>query len=84
VEQAPVVDTATNLKDRIFSDIATRIEHGLLKPGDQIPTAQHLAVTYGCSLTPVAGALLQLKIDGYIAGHRGRGTYVINGWDGGP
>jgi DNA-binding GntR family transcriptional regulator len=74
------MDTATNLKDRIFSDIATRIERDLLKPGDQIPTARDLGIQYACSQTPVAGALQQLKTDGYVAGHQGRGTYVIDAW----
>jgi DNA-binding GntR family transcriptional regulator len=63
---------------RIADELREQIESGTLHPGDKIPSANELMVTYGCSITPVRRAVDQLKTLGLVVGHAGMGVYVVD------
>jgi len=46
------------------------------RPGDQLPSQQHLAARYRTSLITVKRALAELKAEGIIYGEPGKGMYV--------
>lgn len=53
-----------------------QIQHGDLKPGDQIPTEAELCEHYQLSRTPVRQALQELVFEGLLTRTPGRGTFV--------
>lgn len=61
---------------RIVRDYRARIESGDLAPGAKLPTLDELAAEYGCSLTPVKGAVRILEAMGLIETQPGKGIYV--------
>lgn len=55
--------------------------HGLAaqaQPGDRLPTVRHLMKQYGLSQPSVQRVLADLKRDGLIAAHIGRGTFFTS------
>ena len=61
----------------IVADLIAQIEDGRLSPGQKLPKQSDLAETYGCSIEPVKAALDELEIRGYVQGHQGLGTFVV-------
>lgn len=53
-----------------------RIENGVWKPGDLLPTELNLQETHGLSRTTVRQAIRELEIEGLVTRYRGRGTFV--------
>jgi GntR family transcriptional regulator len=62
---------------RIAAEWAERIDSGDLKHGDQLPTRDELAATYGVSKTVIRDALGLLHQDGYLESGTRRGTSVF-------
>lgn len=58
--------------DRVRREIAA----GLLKPGDELPSASALAESWGCSLEPVRRAMRELDLAGVIRTRPGRKAIV--------
>lgn len=58
--------------------IEGRIEKGLWRPGDRIPTERELCETYGISRSPVRQALNELAQEGLVIRKPGLGTFVTN------
>lgn len=56
--------------------IREKIEQGVWRPGDRIPTEQKLCQMYHISRTPVRQALNELEFEGLIVRRPGQGTYV--------
>jgi len=56
--------------------ILREIDAGRLKPDDQLPTEDQLALTYEVSKITVRQALQELAGEGYIRRQQGRGTFV--------
>ncbi|MCX7683503.1 MAG: extracellular solute-binding protein [Anaerolineae bacterium] len=56
--------------------IREKIELGVWRPGDRIPTEQELCRMYHISRTPVRQALNELEFEGLIVRRPGYGTYV--------
>ena len=50
---------------------------GTLRAGDRLPSTRALAATLGVSRTVTAAAYDQLLAEGWVAGRRGSGTYVV-------
>lgn len=68
----------TSKKDQIIASIRGDIAAGRLKPGDALPTAAELRVTFDCSITPVREAINWLKATGYVVGMPGVRVFVAD------
>jgi GntR family transcriptional regulator len=66
----------TSKTRRLIDDITQQIEDGMLKPGDQLPSAAQLRKQYEVSITVVRGAMLWLKASGLVEGVPGVGVFV--------
>jgi multiple sugar transport system substrate-binding protein len=58
--------------------IQGRIESGVWRPGDRIPTEQELCQLYDISRSPVRQALKELAYEGVLIRRPGSGTFVNN------
>jgi DNA-binding GntR family transcriptional regulator len=64
---------------RIVNDITARIDSGVLRYGDRLPSGRQLQRQYGVSAQPVKSASLILEARGYTVGQQGRGVFVVAG-----
>jgi GntR family transcriptional regulator len=64
------------LHHQLRHGLQSQIEHGTLRPGQQIPHERQYAEHLGISLAPVRQALLDLVRQGYLLRVRGKGTFV--------
>ncbi|SCE87727.1 regulatory protein, gntR family [Micromonospora matsumotoense] len=64
---------------RIRQDILDRIDAGLLKPGDKLPTTRELADQYDTSGVTVRKAIEILIEAGVLEGRQGIGVFVVEG-----
>src|SRR3954470_20548917 len=69
---------------RIVNDITARIDAGVLRYGDRLPSGRQLQRQYGVSAQPVKSALIILEARGYTEGQQGRGVFVVAGAPAGP
>lgn len=60
------------IADRIAEDI----EHGQLRPGEQMPTHRELASRLGVTVGTITRAYAEAQRRGLLVGETGRGTYV--------
>lgn len=60
------------IADRIAEDI----EHGQLRPGEQMPTHRELALRLGVTVGTITRAYAEAQRRGLLVGETGRGTYV--------
>ena len=67
---------SNNLTDRITSVLRQDIVSGKYQPGRQLPAGKDLSAAFGVSITVIREALSQLKSDGLIASHQGKGVFV--------
>lgn len=75
--KARVMRTETpTLKERIRSDIETKIFSGKWPPGHRIPNEHSLAKTYGCSRMTVNQVLSELARKSFIERKRKAGSFV--------
>ena len=63
---------------QIRNAVQNAIEHGILKPGDRLPTVTAFAKDVGVTQATIRRALEDLSKDGYITSHVGRGTFVCS------
>ncbi len=61
---------------RIADDIRSQIAHGILAPGDRLPSVAELTQRYGVPTILVRNALLLLQVQGLARGEQGRGVFV--------
>ena len=71
------VNRGPHLSTLVASSISREIAQGRLKPGDQLPTEQALATTFGVSRNVVREAIAQLRADGMIEARQGIGAFVL-------
>jgi DNA-binding FadR family transcriptional regulator len=64
--------------EAIKSNISAKIESGMLKEGQKLPTERDLAVSYGTSRAVVRKSFDDLKRKGLITREIGRGTFVAD------
>lgn len=65
------------LVDRVFGALQEEIVSGRRKPGERIPTQEHLAQEFGVSRTVIREAQNKLASLGLIKIDQGRGTFVL-------
>jgi DNA-binding FadR family transcriptional regulator len=70
------VNRGPHLSTLVASSISREIAQGRLKPGDQLPTEQALATTFGVSRNVVREAVARLRSEGRIWSQQGRGAFV--------
>lgn len=64
---------------QLYSALRSGILDGRLRPGEKLPPTRTLAQSLSLSRATVAGAYEQLRVEGYIEGRAGSGTYVAPG-----
>lgn len=62
--------------EKIASEIEKRIQDGLYKPGEKIPSIRRMAVEFDCNKLTVQRAFDRLKRDGVLENVVGSGSYV--------
>jgi GntR family transcriptional repressor for pyruvate dehydrogenase complex len=67
----------TRLPDQIASILMNEMEKGVLKPNEMLPTEAELSKKFGVSRAVVREALSQLKYEGLLAPHQGKGVTVV-------
>lgn len=72
------VNRGPHLSTLVASSITREIAQGRLKPGDQLPTEQALATTFGVSRNVVREAIARLRSEGRIWSQQGRGAFVAD------
>lgn len=72
------MDKNQSLHAFIKEEILNRIKSGHYKMGEKIPTELELCTDFDVSRTTVRTALNQLTLEGYLARHQGKGTYVAD------
>ncbi len=72
------VNRGPHLSTLVASSISREIAQGRLKPGDQLPTEQSLAATFGVSRNVVREAIARLRSEGRIWSQQGRGAFVAD------
>lgn len=70
------VSRGPHLSTLVASSISREIAQGRLKPGDQLPTEQSLATTFGVSRNVVREAIARLRSEGRVWSQQGRGAFV--------
>jgi len=73
---APTRLVTERLSDRLAGLLGAQIESGALRPGDQLPTEQQLALAHGVSRTVVREAVHQLKSREMVRSRQGSGVFV--------
>jgi DNA-binding FadR family transcriptional regulator len=67
----------TTLTQRLVDLLTARIQEGVIRPGERLPTEGSLVETYGVSRTVVREAIARLKAAGLIETQHGRGSFVL-------
>ncbi|WP_117212308.1 winged helix-turn-helix domain-containing protein [Allorhizocola rhizosphaerae] len=62
--------------EELAADIRQQIQSRQLKPGDRLPSVTKLHDEYGVSYATIRSAMLVLKAEKLIFGHRGKAVYV--------
>jgi GntR family transcriptional regulator, transcriptional repressor for pyruvate dehydrogenase complex len=70
------VNRGPHLPTLVASSLTREIAQGRLKPGDQLPTEQSLAATFGVSRNVVREAIARLRSEGRVWSQQGRGAFV--------
>ncbi len=65
-----------SLTAKLKEEILRRIRLGLLRPGDRLPPSRRLAGELGLNRGTVTAAYDELRREGVLDGHVGRGTFV--------
>lgn len=68
---------------QLARSLRAQIESGRLAPGERLPATRDLAQALGIGRISVVNAYAQLRSEGLIAAHAGRGTYVTGARPGG-
>jgi DNA-binding FadR family transcriptional regulator len=66
-----------NLTQRLVDSLTARIQEGVIRPGERMPTESSLVGTYGVSRTVVREAISRLQAAGLVETHHGRGSFVL-------
>ncbi|WP_299055858.1 FadR/GntR family transcriptional regulator [uncultured Nocardioides sp.] len=69
--------TPGGLAARVVSGLKDRVLAGELAPGTRLPSEAELIETYGVSRTVVREAVGQLRAEGLVETHQGRGSFVL-------
>ncbi|WP_405877972.1 GntR family transcriptional regulator [Streptomyces sp. NBC_00005] len=70
--------TAEDLQpyQRIVQDVKDQVRLGRLKGNDKLPSTRELADHYGVAPGTVQRALAELRAEGVVYSHQGRGSFI--------
>jgi GntR family transcriptional regulator len=63
---------------QVADALRTEIRSGRIPPGSQLPSYEALMRKYGVSITVVRNAVRELKTEGLVFTHQGKGAFVRN------
>ena len=63
---------------RLYQELASDINNGRWKPGDQLPTERELADRHGLSIGTVRKSMDMLEQAGFCIKAQGKGTFVAD------
>lgn len=69
-------DSQAPIYEQVKRHIRRQVDGGLLAPGDRLPPTRELATSLGVARISVVTAYEELKAEGYLIAHVGRGTFV--------
>lgn len=69
-------DSEEPIYRQLIRHIRTQIESGLLPAGTRLPASRDLARQLGISRISVVNAYAELRAEGFLSAHAGRGTFV--------
>lgn len=72
-------DRASEAAEAVVEHVNTKIEQGLLRPGDRLPSERELAARIGVSRPSVRSGLRTLAAMGIVQTRHGSGTYITDG-----
>jgi GntR family transcriptional repressor for pyruvate dehydrogenase complex len=72
----PVQQKSQCVYTKVMSEIKSAIMHGLLKPGDKLPSERNLAEMLGVSRTSLREALKLLAAGGFVNIKHGQGVFI--------
>jgi GntR family transcriptional regulator len=61
---------------QVADALRTEIRRGRINPGSQLPSYEALMRKYGVSITVVRNAVRELKTEGLVFTHQGKGAFV--------
>ncbi|MFI7701411.1 FadR/GntR family transcriptional regulator [Nonomuraea sp. NPDC049480] len=67
----------TSRTQQLVDTLTARIQEGVIRPGERLPTESDLVETHGVSRTVVREAIARLKAAGLIETQHGRGSFVL-------
>lgn len=70
------ISRGPHLPTLVASSISREIAEERLAPGDQLPTEQALAATFGVSRNVVREAIARLRLEGLVRSRQGSGVFV--------
>ncbi len=71
-----MTDEAMQPFERIAQDVREQVRLGQLKPGDKLESTRELANKYAVAPGTVQRAFAELRRDGIIYSHTGRGSFI--------
>ncbi|MFI0742690.1 GntR family transcriptional regulator [Streptomyces sp. NPDC021100] len=71
-----MTDEAMQPFERIAQDVRDQVRLGQLMPGDKLQSTRELATKYGVAAGTVQRAFAELRRDGVIYSHTGRGSFI--------
>jgi GntR family transcriptional regulator, transcriptional repressor for pyruvate dehydrogenase complex len=72
-----VLQRRETLTTQLVRELSRRISRGELKPGDKLPSEQHLIASFKVSRTVVREAISSLKAEGLVSTRQGVGAFVL-------
>ncbi|MEW9550968.1 FadR/GntR family transcriptional regulator [Nonomuraea sp. NPDC050783] len=67
----------TSRTQQLVDTLTARIQEGVIRPGERLPTESDLVAAYGVSRTVVREAVARLKAAGLVETQHGRGSFVL-------
>ncbi|MGE4005621.1 winged helix-turn-helix domain-containing protein [Pseudonocardia sp.] len=64
---------------QVAEDLRQKIRGGQLQPGEQLPSYSALMRDYDVSITVARSAVGELRAEGLVSTHQGKGAFVLEG-----
>lgn len=74
-------DSEEPIYRQLIRHIRAQVDSGVLTPGSRLPASRDLARQLGISRISVVNAYAELRSEGYLSAHAGRGTFVAGDRD---